>query len=1441
MKKRLLATVCSAAILVNMVPYQAFADDVQATPETAQSIAMESAVQAFADDGQTQAYNYDLKVKVENSGSTYVKAGDTVKLAVTISNAQWATAANKAGLIAISLELKYNNQVFTPDYNEELGPCFKNLPNPNPKKSDTVSYIIGSNVHEDEGSVNLLIEAPQPAQISSKQWAAAYADLTANDTVIATYSFTANEDIPEGLTDDLTFVLTSKGKDNADSAFGDFVAQDSKVFVNASASIENGTGLKVDTKAPTITLSDTADGNKFTYSPVGVTVADDGIGLASVTFEGEDLGTSGSYELTKSGTLTAADKLGNTSTLTVTIDTTALDAARAAIGKLPDSGANYKNKADLEAAEKAVAALDKAAYSKLTAAELKKVEDARKTIDAIDADIDAAVKFIDEKMPQGDNIQPTADNIQAVSDAGDLLKALEKQGVDLEKDISNYSVYKNASDKLEAALDEINAVKNEITALDYKNYGDKAAVEALRSKVNALQKKYGDDILTDADLKNLTDAEAAIGKVADRIKAAVQAIDTLPTGTVKLADYAAIEAVQKEVEDLLNSENVPQAEITNYAAYSAVLSSKTKTEDAVKAVNAQVNALPEKVTLEKAVTEQVAAANTAAAEAQKAYGDDEHQVLSAAAQTKLNAAVKAVEDLNKKRSDLVDKIADAAVLDADAVKLTDAEAIGAIRKEVTDMQDNDKAEFTDAELARLVAAESALGDLQKVSKALHGDIENLPGRNEVKYSQKAAIAKLPDRMTEMEAKGDTFTAAEKQKVTDAAAGIQDIEDNTAKANTLIDSLPEDAENIEVTDENIKLVGNIDDLVKALDARGVDKSYFPNYDRYVSAKNALGLATEEIEATKKALANFTYVNYGKSADEARKLHTDVETYRKFLPADDLAKFDAAWKKLEDTEKEIGNVITAIGTLPTKDATLAEIEEIDAVTDRVNALLKDEEVPQEKITNYADYQKAVDAKAATKKAIADVKAQIEALPEKVTLEQSMIDQIYAAKKAANDLQETYGDANHQALDDATLNKLETANNDLGTLTMKHSNLVEDIDTMVNAEDVKLTDKADIENLRSRVKQMQDEDKATFDAAELNRLTAAEKALADLEQRSKATHDAVAALPAADTVKLSQKADIEALEQKIADMEAKGDSFTAAEKQKLTDAQKGIADLEKAQADMKTRMAGLKNAADVKYDDKAESVKLNDDIKALQNRNVTIDATTMGADAWNRYANYTNAVTAMNTELDGLKNKMQAELNSWTYPYDVAKYDALRKEMDAAAKKYGMTEKQAKAEFTNYETDKTQAAAAEDKIKQANDKIKALPATITKAQEQDVAAVTAILNELKAAPYKMTDAALKTALGNNYNLYNAAVATLAELNKPANNGNSNSSNNNNSNSSTTTGNSTTTKTSTANKTTKPAAAATTIPQTADAFPLTTLITLAVASLGGLVALLFKKKRND
>ena len=1431
MKKRLLATVCSAAILANMVPYQAFADNVQATPETAQSIALDSAAQAFADDGQSKAYNYKMKVAVSGVDDGYVKAGDTVKVTISISDAAWATAENKAGLIAMNLELRYDSDVFKPlPKTRTLGKAFLDA-----------GYTVSGFASPSENFVTMLIECPDPEQDGDdlSKWIVDYVKLS-DDTVVAEYSFQAKTDIPKGLSKSLGFNLTSKGKDNADSAFGDFVSQSNKLFVNATAGIENNTSLKVDTKAPTITLSDTANNGKFFYAPVGVTVADDGIGLASVTFGGKELALSadGSYSLTESGTLTATDKLGNTSTLDITIDTTALDAARAAIAKLPDAAPDYTCKANLEAAEKAVAdlkATDSAAYSKLTEAELNKIAAARTVVNEINAEIQTAHADI-AALPS--DIQPTAITIEAVSKVRDQLKALANKGVEVEKEVANYSTYKAAEEKLNAALEEIDSIKNDIKDFKYTGYGDKSAVSALRGKVTALQTKYGDDILSDADLKNLTDAEAAVKATGDKVDAVVVEIDKLPTSLNPLATVdSAVQAAKKLVEALVKEGVVPDTDISNYSDLVTLSEKVDAAKGEVNALKADIAGFTYTGYGDKAEVEKL---NDRLNALKAAYGDD---ILTDAELKNLTDAENAVEQTNNE--------IDAAVALINAKTATPLNPLSEAESALKDLRTAmDALADKGVDIENEISNYKKFADFEKTvndaSDAVKATADEVATFKYIGYGDKDAVAALRKKVDDLNKQyGDVLTGNAIKNLTDAETAVESTEKKIDAAIALIDTLPD---KVEVTDANIKLISNIDSALDELTDLGVDNAkYVTNYNKYTKAKAALGQATEEIDAVKKELKEFTYINYGKSADATRELRQKadklVNDYGDVLAESDLAKLVDGEKKVKTTETEITNVITAIGTLPTKDATLAEIEEIDAVTTRVNALLKDEEVPQAKITNYADYQKAVDAKAATEKAIADVKAQIEALPEKVTLEQSVVDQLDAAGKAAEDVQKTYGDNNHQALDNATLKKLETANKTLEALNGKRADLVKDLGSMVRAEDVKLTDKADIEKLRSRVKEMQDEDKATFTDAELKNLTAAEKALADLEQRSKNAHKAVAALPGADTVKLTEKADIEALNKEIAALETnKGDSFTAAEKQKLADAQKGITDLEKAQADMKATLESLKDDKDVRYDDKAAEEKLSADIEALQDRGVAVDETTMGVNGWKRYTRYAAAVKAMNSELTGLNSKMQTELDSWTYPYDIAKYDALRKDMDAAAKKYGMTEEQTKAEFTNYETDKIQAAAAEEKIKQANAKIKALPATITKAQEQDVVAITAIVNELKAAPYKMTDSALQTALGSNYAIYTKAVATLAELNKPADNNSSGSSNNNNSNSSNTTStNNKTTTTSTANKTTKPAAAATTIPQTSDAFPLTTLITLAVASLGGLIAVLFKKKRND
>lgn len=136
----------------------------------------------------------------------------------------------------------------------------------------------------------------------------------------------------------------------------------------------------------------------------------------------------------------------------------------------------------------------------------------------------------------------------------------------MEKEVANYSTYKAAEEKLNAALEEIDSIKNDIKDFKYTGYGDKSAVSALRGKVTALQTKYGDDILSDADLKNLTDAEAAVKATGDKVDAVVVEIDKLPTSLNPLATVdSAVQAAKKSVEALVKEGVVPDTDISNYS------------------------------------------------------------------------------------------------------------------------------------------------------------------------------------------------------------------------------------------------------------------------------------------------------------------------------------------------------------------------------------------------------------------------------------------------------------------------------------------------------------------------------------------------------------------------------------------------------------------------------------------------------------------------------------------------------------------------------------------------------------------------------------------------------------------------------------------------------------------------------------------------------------
>ena len=219
---------------------------------------------------------------------------------------------------------------------------------------------------------------------------------------------------------------------------------------------------------------------------------------------------------------------------------------------------------------------------------------------------------------------------------------MANKGVEVEKEVANYSTYKAAEEKLNAALEEIDSIKNDIKDFKYTGYGDKSAVSALRGKVKALQTKYGDDILSDADLKNLTDAEAAVTATGGKVDAVVTEIGKLPTSLKPLAAAdSAVQAVKTSVKALVKEGVDPDADISNYSDF-VTLSEK------VDAAKGEVNALKADIAgftyTDYSDKTEVEKLNDRLNALKAAYGDD---ILTDAELKNLTDAKNAVEQTNK--------------------------------------------------------------------------------------------------------------------------------------------------------------------------------------------------------------------------------------------------------------------------------------------------------------------------------------------------------------------------------------------------------------------------------------------------------------------------------------------------------------------------------------------------------------------------------------------------------------------------------------------------------------------------------------------------------------------------------------------------------------------------------------------------------------------------
>lgn len=621
------------------------------------------------------------------------------------------------------------------------------------------------------------------------------------------------------------------------------------------------------------------------------------------------------------------------------------------------------------------------------------------------------------------------------------------------------------------------------------------------------------------------------------------------------------------------------------------------------------------------------------------------------------------------------------------------------------------------------------------STCTNGDL----GRNVINNETTVSTAAL-----KLDGVGPTFGSIEDGKTYYYQPVEFTVTDNSGIANVTLDGAALTAANgtysltkggkLVATDT----IGNRTELTVTVDSKAFD-------DAKAAAAKVPAPDTLQYSEAKALLA---------AAEVAMEKVTDATAQSKLTA--EQARIDAAKAKIAELDKAMEEVAADIEKLPAADAVKpADMAAVNAVKEKVETLLK-AGFKTSDITNYEKYAAVSEKAKAMQGEIDGVKAQIAALPAKdaVTFEDEA--KVAKAEKDAAALKDKYGD---EILTEAENNAVTAARAGLTELAAAKEALISDIADAELAVSLRQADVDAITALRARVTAMTAQKKASFTANELKNLTDAEKELTALQAKSKALHDKIAALPAKDDVKYTQKDALAQLREGIKELEAQGDTFTKDETAKITEAESGIAAIEASYEALAAKLDALdgekKNA---EYSDMKEVAALNAAIAALKKAEYPIDMTT---DGFKKYSALCEMVDVMQADIAARNKAMADALQSWKYDpapdsAQTKKFDAIRAEMNALQKKYKISDAEKAAAFPRFNESNVRNEAVTKEFNAIKAEINKLPANITLNDQAQVNVIAAKMNALKEA-YGLTDAELAKWLGSAYKTYTDAKAEV------------------------------------------------------------------------------------
>lgn len=635
-----------------------------------------------------------------------------------------------------------------------------------------------------------------------------------------------------------------------------------------------------------------------------------------------------------------------------------LDAEKKALNDLPEKeDVKLTQKSNIEnvASEKAALKALEASFDSVLD---QKLADAQAAIAAIEAKI----QEVKQNIAAYAGLNPTdGDSIakfNALKESIDDL--LNNRGV-TKGDISNYVDYETLAAKFKTAQDDVNAVVEKINTLpeakDVK-LTSKAKITEVEQEIQSLQDKYDSGVPSATQLKPYTDAKAKLTELENqRTDIVAEVANAQLTIDRTEASRNAIAGLRKKVDDFDAYEpNFTEAELKNLTDAENAM----KTLDSeVNAVIEQINALPDAADVKfdsKADIEKVAAA------IDKLETDYSSNILTGAEKQRYTDAKKALDDLNTKRSEIVEKIANSNF----AIDLTTAsqDAVTAMRQEVTDFEPYGP-NFTEEELKKLTDAENAMTELKSKSKALHKQISELPAGDKVdKYKTYSnLIDQIEKDFSDLQKKGDSLSAEETgkiQAVKDALAAIKKTRDDLVKDM----GAASDAANVKYSDKDAvaNLTKRENDLKAqevTLDEKDTNVKHFRNLTTAVSnMEKELADAKSEMD---KALKDWHYSADQAPYDAIRTKMDGLKNKYGLTDADFTAEFpnyNTSRDLAAEAEDKIADAKKQLAELPTADkATLSDETAVNKADAAVKELRNKYGVTEKELEDLfgSDYKK------------------------------------------------------------------------------------------------------------------------------------------------------------------------------------------------------------------------------------------------------------------------------------------------------------------------------------------------------------------------------------------------------------------------------------------------------------------------------------------------------